>query len=125
MEKTFHLGYLAPQQKKSEEPKADVRLKRGHLWLSANIAEQAFGSDRQVYAVYYPDKSSLLLAPYSDEHFSKLHKASLVLLKDRSLAGDKSLSLQEIIIDHDLPDHDRDLEYTSTPGLQMLQISLM
>lgn len=119
MEKTFHLGHLGPQKQKTEEEASGVRLKRGHLWLSAKVAEEAFGKDRQIYVVYYPAKQDLLLAAHSDEYFSKLHKCAMLMLKDRSLNGDKSVSLQEIIIDHDLSDHDRNLEYECGPGLPL------
>lgn len=101
-----------------------VRLHRQHLWLSAAVAENAFANERQVYVVYYPKRKSLLLAPMADEAFKQLHECALVMLKDRNLAGDKSLSLQEIIIDNDLDETDRPLAFTAAPGLQMLQITL-
>ena len=101
-----------------------VRLHRQHLWLSADVASNAFSGGRQVYVVYYPKRKSLLLAPMADDAFKQLHECALVMLKDRNLAGDKSLSLQEIIIDNDLDDTDRPLAFTAAPGLQMLQVSL-
>ena len=101
-----------------------VRLHRQHLWLSASIAENAFANERQVYVVYYPKRKSLLLAPMADNAFKQLHECALVMLKDRNLAGDKSLSLQEIIIDNDLDATDRPLAFTGAPGLQMLQVTL-
>ncbi len=101
-----------------------VRLNREHLWLSATVAENAFAGERQVYIVYYPNRKSLLLAPMSDTAFKQLHECALVMLKDRNLAGDKSLSLQEIIIDHDLEGSDRPLAFKGAPGLRMLQVTL-
>lgn len=101
-----------------------VRLHRQHLWLSATVAQNAFGNERQVYIVYYAKRGSLLLAPMSDTGFKQLHECALVMLKDRNLAGDKSLSLQEIIIDNDIEQADRPLAFTASPGLQMLQITL-
>lgn len=101
-----------------------VRLHRQHLWLSADVANNAFAGGRQVYVVYYPKRKSLLLAPMADDAFKQLHECALVMLKDRNLAGDKSLSLQEIIIDNDLDETDRPLAFTAAPGLQMLQVSL-
>jgi hypothetical protein len=46
------------------------------------------------------------------------------MLKNRNLAGDKSLSLQEVIIDNNLDGSDRPLEFTTRPGLQLLQVKL-
>lgn len=101
-----------------------VRLHRQHLWLSASVAGNAFADGRQVYVVYYPKRKSLLLAPMKDDAFKQLHECALVMLKDRNLAGDKSLSLQEIIIDNDLDESDRPLAFSGAPGLQMLQVNL-
>jgi hypothetical protein len=101
-----------------------VRLKRQHLWLSASVAKDTFGGERQVYTVFYPQRGMLLLAPMSDTSFKSLHECSLIMLKDRNLAGDKSLNLQEVIIDNNLDDSDRPLEFTTRPGLQLLQVKL-
>lgn len=125
MERIFDkdgLGDLANVQ--SALDGEQVRLHRQHLWLSADVAGNAFAGGRQVYVVYYPNRKSLLLAPMADDAFKQLHECALVMLKDRNLAGDKSLSLQEIIIDNDLDDTDRPLAFTAAPGLQMLQVSL-
>ena len=109
---------------KSQQGKQGVWLQRQHLWLSAEVAEQAFQNERQIYCVYYDNLGMLLLAPMSDTMFKQAHECSLVMLKDRNLKGDKTLSMQEIIIDNDLDDTDRSLEYTGAPGLKMLQVKL-
>jgi hypothetical protein len=101
-----------------------VRLKRQHLWLSAAVARDTFGDERQVYTVFYPQRGVLLLAPMSDTAFKSLHECSLIMLKDRNLEGDKSLSLQEVIIDNDLDGSDRPLAFSTRPGLQLLQVVL-
>lgn len=126
MEKIFHLNQLA-EQAVQEAPQLDgaqVCLKRQHLWIAAEVAENAFGGERQIYAVYYANMGSLLLAPMSDSLFKQAHECSLIMLKDRSLKGDKSMSLQEIIIDHELDGTDRALPFTGAPGLRMLQVKL-
>lgn len=124
MEKRFHVDLLTPATAETQTDQAAVSLRRQHLLLSAAIAEQAFGPDRQVYTVYYPNLKMLLLAPMSDELFKQAHDCSLIMLKDRNLNGDKSISLQEIIIDHDLDGSDRALPFTGAPGLRMLQVQL-
>ncbi|MEL7159942.1 MAG: hypothetical protein AAFN92_04230 [Bacteroidota bacterium] len=124
MERIFHkqqLGELAGAAPTNDAP---VQLKRQHLWLSAEIAADAFAGERQVYVVYYPQRGALLLAPMSDDAFKSLHECSLVMLKDRNVRGDKSLSLQEIVIDNDLDGSDRPLAFTTQPGLRMLQVKL-
>ena len=122
MEKVFHTQFLSKQPAVVSEEK--VFLKRQHLCIEQSIAANAFGGERQVYAVYYDNLGMLLLAPMSDTMFKQAHECSLVMLKDKNLKGDKSLSLQEIIIDNDLPPEDRPLPYNSAPGLKMLQVNL-
>lgn len=101
-----------------------VQLKNRHLWIAADIAEQAFGDAQQVYAVYYANLKMLLLAPMTDAMFKQAHECAMLMLKTRSAEGDKSISLEEIIIDNDLNNKDRELEYAGAPGLQMLQIKI-
>ena len=125
MEKIFHKEQLAKLA--SMAPALDgeqVRMNREHLWLSQEVATHAFGDERQVYMTYDPEKSLLLLAPMSDLAFKKQHECSLVMLKDRNLQGDKSLSLQEVIIDHDLDSTDRPLAFSSQAGIRLLQVNL-
>ncbi|MEM6394888.1 MAG: hypothetical protein AAF741_00975 [Bacteroidota bacterium] len=125
MERIFNPNHLAGQPK-ADSPTIDatVSLRRQHLWLSGQLASQCFGEDRQIYAVYYPQRGYLLLAPMSDKAFKSLHDCSLVMLKVRNMQGDRSLSLQEIIIDHDLNPADRALEFTAKPGISVLQVFL-
>ena len=101
-----------------------VKLKTQHLWITADLAAAVFGDSAQVYTVYYPQQRSLLLAPMTDDIFPTIHKASLQMLKNRNLQGDKTISLQEIIIDHDIEDSDRDLAYICPSGVSLLHVSL-
>lgn len=125
MERIFHQDQMS--QLTDHAPALDgdqVKMKNQHLWLSATLAQDVFGGNRQIYLVYYPQRGALLLAPMSDDHFKSLHDCSLVMLKDRNLKGDKSLSLQEILIDNDVDDTDRSLHFTHKSGLPLLQIFL-
>lgn len=101
-----------------------VKLKTQHLWISADIATSAFGAAPQVYVIYYPQQRSLLLAPMDDEIFPTVHKAALQMLKSRNLQGDKTISLLEILIDHEIDDNDRDLAFLHQPGVPMLHVTL-
>jgi hypothetical protein len=98
-----------------------IHLKNSHLWIDNSVAK-IFGDVAQVYIVYYPQKKSLLLAPMTDEFFPKLHKAALNMLKTRNLQGDKTISLQGFIIDNEIDDSDRDLEFSFTEGVALLNI---
>ena len=101
---------------------SQVRLKTNHLYIESALAKDAFGDAPQVYIVYYPNKHSLLLAPMHDEFFPKLHKANLQMLKTRNLQGDKTIYMREMMIDNDIDETDRDLEYNYIPGGQLLSI---
>ncbi|GJM33801.1 MAG: hypothetical protein DHS20C18_28020 [Saprospiraceae bacterium] len=116
-------NFKPPEQEK-EQSKGFLRLKASHLQIDHEIVEQIFGDDHNAYAVYYADKKSLLLAPVSDELFKKLHKASQHMLKDRNLKGDKAIALHEMIIDNQLDDTDRELNYELQPGLGILNVKL-
>lgn len=125
MEKIFGENqFKQGNEQTASEEKQGIWLQRQHLWLSAEVAEGLFQNERQIYIVYYDNLGMLLLAPMSDTLFKQVHKCALVMLKDRNLKGDKTLSLQEIIIDHDLDDTDRSLSFTNEPGLNILQVKL-
>jgi hypothetical protein len=101
-----------------------IKLKTSHLYIDSDLAAAAFGDTAQVYAVYYKAKNSLLLAPMNDEFFPKLHKAGLLMLKSRNLQGDKTIAMHEILIDNDINDENRDLEYQYTEGVELLNVKL-
>lgn len=101
-----------------------IKLRTQHLWISGDIAGTVFGDLDKVYTVYYPQLHALLLAPMDDEIFPTIHKGDLQMLKTRNLEGDKTISLQEIIIDHDLDDSDRDLVFMHQPGVRILHVTL-
>lgn len=101
-----------------------IKLRTQHLWISSDIAGTVFGDIDKVYTVYYPQLHALLLAPMDDEIFPTIHKGDLQMLKTRNLEGDKTISLQEIIIDHDLDESDRDLVFMHQPGVRMLHVTL-
>ncbi len=101
-----------------------VMLRNRHLVVAAEIAADAFGDVAQVYIVYYANQKALLLAPMDDEIFPTVHKPALQMLKKRNLQGDKSVSLEEILIDNDLDDTDRPLVFMHQPGMSFLHITL-
>ncbi|MCB0578898.1 MAG: hypothetical protein KDD10_06265 [Phaeodactylibacter sp.] len=101
-----------------------VQLKGSHLLIDSEVASEVFGEEQNAYVVYYPERRTLMLAPVSDELFKSLHKASQQMLKSRNLRGDKSIALHGILIDHQVNDTDRSLEYELPPGLGVLNVKL-
>ncbi|HNE28201.1 MAG TPA: hypothetical protein PKL15_03910 [Saprospiraceae bacterium] len=103
---------------------SSVRLQNRHLLIAAAIAADAFGESIQVQVVYYPQQQTLLLAPLDDTTFASLHQTAVQMLKTRNLQGDKSLSLEEILIDYELDDRDRDLPFLYANGMQLLHVTI-
>lgn len=103
---------------------SEIKLQNRHLFISGALAADAFGDVIQVYVVYYAQNHALLLAPIDDPLFPTMHKARMQMLKTRNLQGDRSISMEEILIDHDIDDTDRDLPYNYQPGLRMVHINL-
>ena len=103
---------------------SEVRLQSSHLVIGHEVASEVFGAEQNAYVVYYPERRTLMNAPVSDELFKNLHKAGQQMLKSRNLRGDKSIALHEILIDHQVNDTDRGLEYELQPGMGILNVKL-
>jgi hypothetical protein len=102
-----------------------IKLRNGHLWIEGELAKQTIGDTRQVYAVFYPNLRAILLAPDSDETFRAAHEVIMLFVKTKNSHGDKSISIQEFMADHDeIDDSDRDLSYMSAPGLSIIHITI-
>jgi hypothetical protein len=126
MEKLFRVpSDPSPSLAGEALPAGNVRLQNRHLIIAGETAANAFGDEIQVYQMYYANLGTLLLAPMSDTTFRQAHPdCGLVMLKLRNAQGDKSLSMEEIIIDNELDASDRDLTANGAPGLRMLQVML-
>ena len=114
-------NYIKPP---TDKPTSQVALKSAHLYLAAGLVSEAFGDDKNVYVVYYPEPRTLMIAPATDETFKTIHKAEQQILKDRNLQGDKTIALHTILIDHQLNDSDRALEYEFQSALSILKVNL-
>ena len=117
-------GNLQERGKEEATSVSAVSLKSSHLYINAKIAQKIFGEAANALVVYYPTPRSLLIAPIKDELFKKLHKAKQHMLKERNLQGDKTIALHEILVDHQIDDTNRALEYTIEEGLGILKVSL-
>jgi hypothetical protein len=76
----------------------------------------------QVNWVYYTNRNALLIAASSDDLFKSLHKTSMSMLKHKNGKGDRSFSIQEVLIDNDLNAEDRDLAYIADDTMKILTI---
>lgn len=101
-----------------------VQLKNRHLVISHELVDLLFPNASHVYMVYYATDKKLLLAPSTDAVFKSLHKTSMQMLKDKNLKGDKSLSLEELIIDHDLREQDQELSCKMNDKMGILTVYL-
>lgn len=89
----------------------EIQLKNGHIWFDKATVETLFGEEEKANLVYYPERKTLLLAARSKTFFEKMHKVNWVVLKLRNLKGDKTISIQDLILDNDLDSTDRLLSY--------------
>ena len=64
------------------------------------------------------------MASSTDALFKGLHKTSMVMLKLKNGKGDKSITIQEIMIDHDIDPSDRDLDFKADAILKVISIYL-
>lgn len=103
---------------------SDVSLRNQHLLIARALAAEVFGEAAQAFVHYDKAGGRLLLAPMEHPRFSQERKSALQMLKNRNLQGDKSLSLQEILIDHELDDSPRPLAFSYDPDAGVLSVIL-
>ena len=91
---------------------AGISLKSNHLLIDSSIVASVLADEVQVNLVYYPERNTILIAAKSKVFFEKMHKdAHWMTLKTKNAKGDKSLAIHEILIDNDLDDEDRELDF--------------
>ncbi|TAD81468.1 MAG: hypothetical protein EAY75_17715 [Bacteroidetes bacterium] len=99
----------------------NVVLQNRHLLIAAAVANNFLADSTHINMVYYAQRSTLLLAPAADELFKGLHKTSMQMVKNKNLLGDKSISLEELLIDNEIDDTDRPLTY-KLDAMNIMQI---
>jgi len=99
-----------------------VSLSKAHIVIPVSIANSLFGNSSQVNWVYYPSQKLLLVAAADDESFKAVHKTAMSMLKFKNTTGDRSFSVQELLIDHDLNDADQELRCETNVQLHILSI---
>ncbi|MEM9547367.1 MAG: hypothetical protein AAGA77_15415 [Bacteroidota bacterium] len=108
----------------TKKEQGKVQLKTSHLLVDHTIATKAFGTDLNVNLIYYPNRATLMIAPESDDLFTKLHKAKKHMLKDRNAQGDKTIALHELLIDNEIDNTDRNLKFEYQKELGVLSVTL-
>lgn len=101
-----------------------ITLYNRHIIIPRLVAEQLFENAAQVNWVFYAERNTLLIASQYDEDFKALHKTSMSMLKHKNSLGDRSLSAEELLIDHDLDNSNRTLEYKADENMKILTIIL-
>jgi hypothetical protein len=120
-----HLQPTYPAAQTPEENFSGLKLLASHLLISADLIEKHFAGATHTYVMYYPERHDLLIAPVTNGAFYKVHpNARQQMLKNRNARGDKSISLQEILIDNGIDETDRTLEYEYREKVGFLKIKL-
>ena len=101
-----------------------VVLKASHLCLDAELAAQLFDNSPYAFLAYKEEEQQLLLSPVTNSWFPKLHQAQQYFLKVKNQAGDVATALHALILDHDLDESDRDLDFSLNQKSQFIKINL-
>jgi len=103
---------------------SEVYLEAAHICIKKSLADRLFGPETVVLSVFYPKDRVFIVSPASEELFRSIHKASQQMLKTKNAIGDKSISIQELLLDNDLDESDRNLEFTQEESLHFLKVKL-
>jgi hypothetical protein len=109
---------------KSFVSNSDVYLEAGHICVKKDIVEKIFGSETVVLSVFYAKDNTFMVSPSNEELFKTIHKANQQMLKSKNAVGDKSISIQELLLDNDIDENNRDLEFVIEEALHILKVKL-
>ena len=101
---------------------AEMHLSNSHIIVGAALANEFFGDESYVNLVYYAQRKTMLMASIKDELFKGLHKTNMVMLKLKNGKGDKSITIQEIVIDNDIDPTDRKLFFQADTTMKIISI---
>jgi hypothetical protein len=99
-----------------------IELSNSHLIIDARIAAQILGPQSHVNLVYYPKYNSIFLASATDELFKALHKTTTAMIKSKNNLGDKSISIQEIVIDNNIDPTNRILNFKADFAMKVISV---
>lgn len=89
----------------------DILLRSSHLIIPSSIAVEIFQKANTAYISYKQERKSLLISPNTNSWFPKLHESKECLLKNKDLEGSKSISIRELLIDHDINAENRTMAF--------------
>jgi len=102
-----------------------VTLKSSHIYLDSELVQTIFETIHYAYVEYVAERSTLMITPVSSQWFIKMYeKPTQFLLKDRNLKGDKTLNIREILIDNDIEDSNRDLEFEVIEKTKLIKVKM-
>ena len=101
-----------------------VALKASHIQLDNSIVEKVFQNIHYAYVTYLESQERLLVTPVSSQWFVKMHEPTQFLLKDKNLKGDKAIGVRELLIDHDIYQDDRELNFEIVEKTNLIKIEL-
>lgn len=88
------------------------------------MISQLFTEVTHVYLVYEEKHHHILITPVTSQWFKKMYKPAQYILKARNLEGDKTIDIGGILIDNDLNETDRELEYEIIDKTELLKIAI-
>jgi hypothetical protein len=106
------------------EARSEVYLEASHICIKKNIVEKIFGSETVVLSVFYANDNTFMVSPASEELFKTIHKVSQQMLKTKNPNGDRSISIQELLLDQGVDANNRDLEFVVEEVLHILKVKL-
>ncbi len=101
-----------------------VSLQNGHIVVSKNLVDQVLDNCDRAGWVYYANRNIMMLASSADDLFKSIHQSKISLFKHRNEQGDRSLSIQELLLDHEIDGKNRELKFRADEILKVLTIYL-
>jgi len=114
---------ISPDTSNRADIHSPVYLESSHVCISHEIAAQVFGNVSVILSVYYPAEKTFFLAPAGAEYFIRIHKTTQQILKTRNAAGDRSVAIHDLILDHGIDEDDRILNYSIEAALNVLKVT--
>ena len=101
-----------------------VGLRSSHIILHIDIVKSVFKEDKTVYMVYYPERKTLMVAPYFNELFRTMHKAKQYLMKEVANNKENAIPLHGILLDNEIDSSNRLLKYQADEVMNILTVEL-
>ncbi|MEQ8905997.1 hypothetical protein [Ekhidna sp.] len=102
----------------------EISLRSSHLIIPAVLANQVLSNSTSAYVAYKKELNSILVSPKENDWFPKLHGSLEFIVKSKDLKGTKSIAIREILIDNEIDDNDKTLNYDINVRKNFLKIEL-